>query len=100
MFRVPGWVRPFFDRLLKATPWMPLTLSTHPDHSLRCRRPSVAKAFVTSVQKAEGELRSAVSAGATTWLTSRTVVGTALAAGQTLLHLPAFRKECTSGASV
>jgi hypothetical protein len=56
-----------------------------------------AKAFVESVKKAQGERHPVVSVGATISFESRIAAGTALADGEAVLHLSAFRKEEASG---
>ena len=60
-------------------------------------QPGKAKAFVESVKKAQGERHPVVSVGATISFESRIAAGTALADGETVLHLSAFRKEEASG---
>jgi hypothetical protein len=59
--------------------------------------PAKARAFIESVKKARGERHPVVSVGATVSFQSRAVAGTALADGQRMLHLSAFRKDRASG---
>jgi hypothetical protein len=54
--------------------------------------PGKARAFVESVKKARGERYPVVSVGATISFESRIAQGAALANGQTVLHLSAYRK--------
>jgi hypothetical protein len=60
-------------------------------------RPGRARGFMESVKKAKGRRHDPVSLGATIAFSSRITAGTALADGETVLHLSAFKKEPGSG---
>jgi hypothetical protein len=86
----------FFDKLIDSYA-MDAIESADGNKSEPSVAPGKAKAFIESLQKANGERHPVVSVGATISFESRIAKGAALADGQTVLHLSAFRKEKGSG---
>jgi hypothetical protein len=81
----------FFDKLINSYA-MDAIESADKTKDVPSVQPGKAKAFVESVKKAQGERHPVVSVGATISFESRIAAGTALADGETVLHLSAFRK--------
>ena len=88
----------FFNKLIDSYA-MDAIESADEDKKAPSVAPGKAKTFVESLQKAKGERHPVVSVGATISFESRIAQGAALADGQTVLHLSAFRKEDGSGGS-
>jgi len=88
----------FFDKLIDSYA-MDAIESADEDKKVPSVAPGKAKSFIESLQKANGERHPVVSVGATISFESRIAQGAALADGQTVLHLSAFRKENGSGGS-
>jgi len=86
----------FFDKLINSYA-MDAIESADKAAGVPSVQPGKAKAFVESVKKAKGQRHPAVSMGATISFESRITQGTALADGEKVLHLSAFRKEAASG---
>ncbi|MBC2712754.1 MAG: hypothetical protein HGJ94_17725 [Desulfosarcina sp.] len=81
----------FFDKLINSYA-MDAIESVDKAKDFPSVQPGKAKAFVESIKKAKGQRHPVVSVGATISFESRIAAGTALADGETVLHLSAFRK--------
>ena len=86
----------FFDKLINSYA-MDAIESVEKTTTVPSVQPGKAKALVESAKKAKGQRHPVVSVGATISFESRITAGTALADGEKVLHLSAFRKEDGSG---
>ena len=82
----------FFDKLINSYA-MDAIESVDRTAKIASVQPAKANVFVVSVKKAKGQRHPIVSMGATISFESRITQGTALADGEKVLHLSAFRKE-------
>jgi hypothetical protein len=94
-FRCHDTFSRFFDKLVNSYAMDALETDTSlkPPPSVQ---PGMAASFLQSVKRAQGERHPVVSMGATIGIQSRTIAGTALADGETMLHLSVFRKDRAS----
>jgi hypothetical protein len=94
-FRCHDTFRRFFDKLVNSYAMDALETQTalKPPPSAQ---PGIARSFLQSVKRAQGERHPVVSMGATIGIKSRMITGTALADGETMLHLSVFRKDRAS----
>jgi hypothetical protein len=94
-FRCHDTFRRFFDKLVNSYAMDALETQTalKPPPSVQ---PGIARSFLQSVKRAQGERHPVVSMGATIGIKSRMIAGTALADGETMLHLSVFRKDRAS----
>lgn len=86
----------FFDKLIHSYA-MDAIESVETSAKTPSVQPGKAKAFVESVKKAKGQRHPVVSIGATISFESRIAAGTALADGERIIHMSAFRKTGKSG---
>jgi hypothetical protein len=90
-FGYPDTFGRFFDKLVTSYAMDAIETQTAPN-ALQPVAPGKAGTFVDSVKTAPGVRHARVDLGATISFQARNVVGTALANGEKMLHLSAFRK--------